>query len=94
MVSLFTISHGQAVNYFVPGFIRILDGDYIDEVRPILANSTSTVTCRVGFGHTIPNGTEIRVQKLCLKIPDVCQNIFDNYTNYGGFPHVPKAPII
>lgn len=89
-----TISHGQAENYFLPGYVHITDGDYFGEVRPILANSISTVTCRVGFGHTIPNGTAIKVQKLCAKNPDACQNIYDNYVNYGGFPHVPKAPII
>lgn len=89
-----TISHGEAINYFVPGYIEILDGDYEGEVRPISANSTSGVTARVSFGHTIPSGTGIQLQKLCAKNPTVCQDIFNNYTNYGGFPHVPKQPII
>ena len=89
-----TLSHGQAVDYFVPGFAQIQDGDYINEYRPIASNTTGTVTLRVSFGHTIPNGTSIYLQKLCAKNPDACINIFDNYDNYGGFPHVPKQPII
>ena len=84
----------QAVNYFVPGFAQILDGTYAGEVRPIAASGTSDVTCRVSFGHTIPSSTGIKLQKLCAKNPDACINTFGNYNCYGGFPHVPKQPII
>jgi hypothetical protein len=89
-----SISHGQAENYFVPGYAEILDGDYAGEYRPILSNTTTGVTLRVAFEHTIPNGTAIKLQKLCAKTPDACQTIFSNYDNYGGFPHVPQQPII
>lgn len=92
--STLSISHGQAVNYFVPGYAKITDGDYEGEVRPIVTNSTSNVIMRVSFGHTIPSGTGIFLQKLCAKNPDVCENNFNQYENYGGFPHVPKQPII
>jgi hypothetical protein len=89
-----TISHGQAVDYFVPGFAEITDGDYINEVRPVLSNTGSDVTLRVPFDHSIDAGTGIRLQKLCAKNPDACANTFNNYSRYGGYPHVPKQPII
>ena len=89
-----TLSHGQAVNYFLPGYIEIVDGAYAGEVRPVASNTALDITTRVSFGHTIPNGTSIRLQKLCAKNPDACINTFDNYDHYGGFPHVPKQPIL
>jgi hypothetical protein len=92
--TLFTIAHGQAVNYFVPGYVEITSGDYIGEVRPVAFNGAGDVTVRVSFGHTVPSGTGIKLQKLCAKNPDACQNTFNNYANYGGFPTVPKQPII
>ena len=92
--TLLTIAHGQLIDYFVPGYAEIIDGDYVGEVRPIASNGTGDATVRVSFGHTIPSGTAIKLQKLCAKNPDACQNIFSNYDAYGGFPHVPKQPII
>lgn len=90
-----TCSHGQAANYFVPGYVQLTDGAYAGEYRPILSNSTSAIIVRIPFGHTIPNGTQLQAVKLCAKTPDACINTFgDNYDNYGGFPHVPKQPII
>jgi uncharacterized phage protein (TIGR02218 family) len=87
-------AHGKAANYFTPGFVKITSGDYSGAYRPILSNDTSSVTCRIPFPYVISAGTSIRVQKLCARVPSACINTFNNYTNYGGFPHVPKSPII
>lgn len=92
--AVFTCSHGQAADYFIPGYIELLDGAYADEVRPILTNDATTVTVRVPFGHTVANGTSVRLQKLCARNPMACEELFDNYDNYGGFPLVPPQPII
>jgi hypothetical protein len=90
----FVLSHGKASNYFVPGFVEILSGDYINFYRPVLANDANSVTCRIPFPALIPAGTSVRVQKLCARNPAACIKVFDNYVNYGGYPHVPKAPLI
>jgi hypothetical protein len=89
-----TCSHGQAVNYFLPGYVQITSGSYSGLYRPVLANDASSLTMRVPFPFTIPNGTSIKVQKLCYRTPAACINTFNNYVNYGGFPHVPKAPLL
>lgn len=90
-----TLPHGGAVNWFVPGYALITDGDYINESRPIESNNAgTTVKVRVSFGHTIPSGTGIRLQKMCAKNPDACKNVFENYSSYGGFSATPKSPII
>ena len=90
----FTIAHGQVADYFVPGYVEIIDGTYAGYVRPVAYNGTGDVVVRIPFENTIPNGTTIKIQKLCAKNPDACQNTFSNYDEYGGFPHVPKQPII
>lgn len=87
-------THGRAVDYFNPGYIQITSGDYNGEYRPILTNDTSSVTCRVSFGHTIPSGTSVLIQQLCPKIPDACENTYSNYSEYGGFPFIPTKPIL
>jgi uncharacterized phage protein (TIGR02218 family) len=87
-------AHGRAANYFVPGFVYITSGTYAGLYRPIVANDTSSVTCRIPFDFAIPAGTGIRVHKLCARNPAACINTFANYSNYGGFPHCPKSPIL
>ena len=87
-------SHAKAVNYFTPGYIKITSGTYSGEVRPILSNDASSVTARISFGHTIAQNTTITLQKLCAKNPLTCQNDYSNFPKYGGFPTVPKQPII
>lgn len=87
-------SHGQAANYFIPGFALITSGAYNGVYRPILSNDSGSVICRIPFDFTIPNGTSIRIYKLCARNPSVCVNIFNNYDNYTGFPHVPKTPVL
>jgi uncharacterized phage protein (TIGR02218 family) len=90
----FTCVHNQDYNYFMPGYIEITSGEYIGEYRPIRSNDATTVTARISFRHTVAAGTSVRLQKLCYKNPSVCMNEFDNYTRFGGFPHVPKKPIL
>jgi len=89
-----TCAHGEVLDYFLPGFVKITSGDYDGEYRPILTNSTSAVVCRISFGHSIPSGTSITIQKLCPKIPTACEDTFDNYSEYGGFPFIPNKPIL
>ena len=89
-----TCAHGEAVNYFVPGFVELTSGDYSGQMRPVYANDISTITLRIPFDNTIASGTTIKAVKLCSKTVDACQNIFDNYDNFGGFAWVPKSPII
>ena len=89
-----TCAHGKAANYFIPGFVELTSGDYSGQMRPIYANDTSTITLRIPFDNTIVSGTTLKAVKLCAKTVDACQNDFDNYPHFGGYPHVPKSPII
>jgi hypothetical protein len=90
----FTYTHGRAVDYFVPGYIEILSGLYTGAVRPVLSNGLGDVIARIPFGYVLSVGTQVRFQKLCSKHVDACQDDFNNYLNYGGFPFMPKSPII
>lgn len=91
---ILTCPHGKAIEYFTPGFVEVLSGPFINYYRPISSNDTLSVTVRVPFPSSILSGTSIRIQKLCSRNPDACINTFDNYDNYGGFPHCPKSPIL
>lgn len=91
---IITCAHGKAADYFTPGFVEIRSGTYNGYYRPIATNSSSAVTMRVPFPTVIPAGTSIRIVKLCARNPDACINTFNNYDNYGGFPHSPKSPIL
>ena len=83
---------GRAADYFVPGYMLITSGTLDGEVRPITASNTSQITLRVALSQEPSVGTTFRVQKLCAKNVSACKDTFNNYLNYGGFPHVPMEP--
>jgi len=89
-----TCSHGKAVNYFQPGFVQIKNGALMGAVRPILENDSGTIIVRIPFDDTIESGVNIDAVKLCAKNYQTCEDDFSNYAEYGGFPWVPKAPIM
>jgi hypothetical protein len=87
-------AHGKAANYFTPGFVEIRSGTYTGYYRPVMSNDLSSITMRVPFPTSLPAGITIRCAKLCARNPDACINTFNNYANYGGFPHAPKNPVL
>lgn len=91
---LLNVAHGKDVNYFVPGYMQIMDGYYKNTARPILENDSTSVILRIPFDATIPSGTSVRLQKLCSKNEIDCKNIFNNFDHFGGFPFCPTNPII
>lgn len=91
---ILTMPHGKGNNYFTPGFVEIRSGTYNGYYRPVASNDGTTITMRVPFPNTIPAGTSVRAVKLCARNPDACINTFNNYDNYGGFPHAPKNPVL
>lgn len=92
--TVFTCTHGKGTDYFVPGYVKILDGDYVDQVRPMKSNDSTTVTVRIPFENAIPDGTSVRLQKLCYRNYLACKNTFSNETAFGGYTHCPRQPIL
>jgi uncharacterized phage protein (TIGR02218 family) len=91
---ILTCTHNKGADYFVPGFVQIRSGTYNGFYRPIQTNDYGTVTMRIPFPGVIVNGTSIRITKLCARDPASCINLFNNYDNFGGFPHCPKTPVL
>jgi hypothetical protein len=89
-----TCSHGKAIDYFFPGYVQIKNGALVGAVRPVLQNDTTTVTVRIPFDDIIESGVNIDIVKLCAKNYETCEDDFNNYSEYGGFPWVPKEPIL
>ena len=89
-----TCSHGQAVDYFVPGYVEIKSGALTGQVRPVLLNTAGTVVMRIPFDDVISSGVNVDIVKLCAKNYQTCENDFSNYDRYGGYPFTPKEPII
>jgi hypothetical protein len=89
-----TCSHGQAVDYFIPGYVLIKNGALTGAVRPVLTNTTGTVIMRIPFDDVIASGVNVDIVKLCAKNYQTCEDDFSNYSEYGGYPWVPKEPLI
>jgi uncharacterized phage protein (TIGR02218 family) len=89
-----TCSHGKAADYFVPGYVEIKSGALTGQVRPVLLNTTGTVVVRIPFDDVIVSGVNVDIVKLCSKNHETCNDDFSNYDDYGGYPWVPKEPII
>ena len=87
------ISHngGGASDYYVPGFIEVLDGDYQGTTRPILNSEDGEITLRVHLEQPLEVGTTFILQKTCAKNPDYCTDVYNNYAAYGGFPRRPQG---
>lgn len=81
-------------NYFVPGYIEILDGDLVGEVRPIQFSDNTSVTLRVALSDSLAEGASFKLQKLCAKSLRVCDETFSNRSAFQGFPSVPKTPVL
>lgn len=86
-------STSMDVNYYVPGYVLMLSGDLIGQVRPVSWNSSNQIGLRVAFDSIPAAGESFYIYKLCSKNATACQ-AFSNYINYGGFPHVPIKPVI
>ena len=80
-------------NLWVPGYILFTSGVNNGFVYPIATSSNTGAVMRVAFPNTPAIGDTFIIQQLCSKSPSACTN-FNNYINYGGFPQVPKQPII
>ena len=89
-----TCVHGKAAAYFYPGYVQIKTGALTGAVRPVLSNSTGAVIVRIPFDSTIPSGINIDIVKLCAKNYETCETDFSNYSEYGGYPWVPKEPLL
>lgn len=89
-----TCSHGKAVDYFIPGYVEIKSGALSGAVRPVLTNTTGTVIVRIPFDDVIASGVNVDIVKLCAKNYQTCEDDFANYSEYGGYPWVPKEPLI
>lgn len=89
-----TDPYGRANSYYVPGYILMQTGSLAGEVRPIASSSSSQLGLRVALSNTPEVGDTFTVQKLCSKNVSDCKDVFSNYINYGGFPHVPLEPTL
>jgi hypothetical protein len=87
-------NHGAANNYFAPGYLLMTSGELINQVRPVLYSNPTATSLRVAFSKNPVVGESFTLQKLCAKTPTFCKEVFNNYNNFGGFPQVPKSPII
>lgn len=76
------------------GFVEWTSTDGFIERRPIVGHNNSTLTVLVrGSLATLNVGDTISAFYGCARTPTVCQEVFNNLPNYGGFPCLPgKSP--
>jgi hypothetical protein len=86
-------TYSMTPSYYVPGYLVMLSGNLIGQVRPVLWNNANQIGLRVALNGIPVGGDSFTIQKLCAKTPDACKT-FSNYSRFGGFPQVPKSPII
>ena len=88
-------NHGKAIDYFVPGYVKITSGALNDQYRPVQGNGTGNIVVRIPFDDIIISGTTLLAYRLCPKHWQGCLEADrDNYDHYGGFPFVPREPIL
>jgi hypothetical protein len=55
------------------------------------SQSSGSVEVRIPFPFTISSGDAFTIERACAKTVADCTSKFNNYTNYGGFPTIPRA---
>lgn len=77
--------------YFDGGFLEWDHPIRGTEFRAIESHSGNTVRM-FGFSDGLTYGMAVRAYPGCKRTPTACQ-VFENYDNYGGIPHMPgKSP--
>ena len=68
------------------------NGDVI-EIVSVAGSSPWTITLRVPAYYTIQSGDTLTISPGCDKTTTTCKaaDRYNNYTNFGGFPHVPST---
>jgi hypothetical protein len=89
-----TCSHGKAASYYVPGVVKMTSGANNGAVRPVEDNGTGNIVLRIPFDNPLEAGATFTAIKLCARNYVACNDIFSSYSGYGGYPFVPKEPII
>jgi uncharacterized phage protein (TIGR02218 family) len=90
------IVSGGDDNYFVPGYFVIIEpGHSLEGVsRPIAISDGTSVTLRVALPAIPESGIAYRIQKICAKNIEACEEEFNNLINFGGFPYSPIKPVL
>lgn len=83
-----------ADNSYIPGYVYFTSGALIGQVRPIVSNTGKSITMRISFSDIPTIGSAFVAQRLCGKDQINCQNDFNNNLNFGGYPTVPKEPVL
>lgn len=77
---------------FDGGFIKWVRGDGLTEKRGIISANTDELTI-LGLPIGLSAGMTVSAYPGCQRFRQICQDRFDNLTNYGGFAHEPgKSP--
>jgi hypothetical protein len=78
--------------YYVGGSILLVMADGMTEQRAIESRAGNTLTLLSGTsGLTV--GQAVKVYPGCNQTSEMCDAVYNNILNYGGFRHMPgKSP--
>ena len=82
-------SRGEAAGYFNYGKITWVTGNNAGSESQIETFDTGAFLLWDITAYAIEIGDQYTATPGCDKTTDTCKNTYSNFTNFGGFPHVP-----
>lgn len=80
----------EDTSFYEMGEIEITGGDNDGQRRPILSNSSNTITVLWPFPSAIVNSDTYNIYPGCDKRAITCKEKFDNNVHFRGFLYIPK----
>jgi len=94
---VFSVVLSHSSNYWGPvGTLKMFTGSNANVGREVISSTTASLSAnvRIPFPYLINSGDIFSIQRGCRKTITDCISKFGNFPNYGGFPTIPKHPII
>ena len=85
--------NGESVidpTFYPQGEVIVLTGDNAGERRPVLRDTTDTVTLMWPFPNELQEGDAYTITPGCNKTTDHCDFKFDNAPKFRGFKYIPR----
>jgi uncharacterized phage protein (TIGR02218 family) len=95
--TVLTSSLTEINGYWDNGYLKITSGTNAGYSRPVhifTAGSPASILLRLPFPEPCDNTSNFEILRGCDKTENDCNDRFANIVNYGGFPTIPRKPLV
>jgi len=80
----------EADDYYNFGYVEMTSGNNDGEERMVSSYTQGVINVFPDFTNVVSAGETYKIYPHCQRTRTLCNSIFSNATNYGGFRHIPR----